>query len=54
MSDLRAALDRFTDGERRLILNGLATLHPADVEQQAAYVHSRRVWYPTPPTEETR
>lgn len=54
MSDLRAALDRLTDDERRHILNSLATLHPDDVEQQAAYVHSRRVRYPTPPTEETR
>ena len=49
MSDLRAALDRLTDDERRLILRSLATRYPAEVEQQAAYVHARHVWYPTPP-----
>lgn len=55
MSDLRAALDRLTDDERRHTLHGLATRFPAEVERQAAYVHARRVWYPTPPTpKETR
>ncbi|MEV4672703.1 hypothetical protein AB0K34_13695 [Actinomadura sp. NPDC049382] len=50
MTTLRDALDRLTDDERRLILRSLATRYPAEVERQAAYVHSRRVWYPTPPT----
>lgn len=49
MTDLREALDRLTDDERRYLLHGLAARHPDDVARDAAYVHERRVWYPPPP-----